>query len=121
LLPGSLIKTLYYAPFAIVSHDTQADPVFNFGNKTALHLFELEWDHFLKLPSRESVEMIKRDEREKLMQRVTTDGYIDNYSGIRVSSSGKRFLINDATIWNIVDADGVYHGQAAAFENWTYL
>ncbi len=116
--PETLILELYEAPFAVVSHGIENDPIFNFGNKTALELFELEWDQFIQVPSRESVEMTSRAERDKLMRQVTTNGYIENYSGVRVSSSGARFLIEDATIWNIVDANNVYYGQAAMFEKW---
>jgi MEKHLA domain len=117
--PEKLIRLLFEEPFVIVSHGIEDDPVFNFGNNAALKLFELNWDQFIQLPSRESVEMTNRIEREKLMQCVTKDGYIDNYSGIRIASSGKRFLIEAATIWNVVDEDGLYHGQAAMFENAT--
>jgi hypothetical protein len=115
------IIALYKAPFAVVSHGIENDPIFNFGNKTALKLFELKWDRFIQTPSRESVEMTSRKEREKLMACVTANGFMDNYSGVRVSSSGKRFLIEDATIWNIVDINDVYYGQAAMFEKWTML
>lgn len=116
--PGTLILALYEAPFAVVSHGIENDPIFNFGNKTALELFELEWDRFIQVPSRESVEMTNRAERDKLMQRVTTNGFMDNYSGVRTSSSGKRFLIAEATIWNIVDINNIYYGQAAMFKKW---
>lgn len=116
--PETLIFALYEAPLAVVSHGVENDPVFNFGNKIALELFELNWDRFIQVPSRESVEMTSRTERDKLMRQVTTNGYIDNYSGVRISASGTRFLIEDATIWNIIDANNIYYGQAAMFENW---
>lgn len=116
-----LIQLLYEAPFVIVSHDTEKDPIFNFGNKLALDLFEFDWEEFIQLPSRMSAEEISQQKRKQLMQQVTTEGYIDNYSGIRISSSGKRFLIEEATIWNIIDDNSVYHGQAAMFRKWTYL
>lgn len=119
--PEKLIHALFAAPFAIVSHGTEDDPVFNFGNKTALSLFELEWDQFIQTPSRESVEITNKKERDKLMTRVSTEGYIDDYSGVRVSSSGKRFLIKNATIWNVVDEHDNYYGQAAMFKDRDYV
>jgi MEKHLA domain-containing protein len=119
--PEKLILELFEAPYVIVSHGTEDNPVFNFGNKAALELFELDWNQFIKLPSRESVETTSREERGKLMARVSADGYISHYSGVRISSSGKRFLIKEATIWNVVDKEGTYFGQAAMFENWSYL
>jgi len=109
------------APFALVSHDTGEDPVFNYGNRTALRLFELDWDNFTKLNSRKSTEPVNREERAELLRRVTENGFIDDYSGVRISSTGKRFKITDATVWNVVDNEGNHKGQAAFFDNWKYL
>lgn len=114
-------RDLFEAPFGLVSHNTEDDPVFNYGNQTALKLFELEWPEFTNLPSRRSAEPVDRAERERIMQRVTLEGYIDDYRGVRISSSGKKFMIEDATVWNIIDNAGVYHGQAAVFHRWTKL
>lgn len=119
--PDKLIFELYAAPFAIVSHGMEEDPVFNFGNKVALELFELDWAQFIQLPSRNSVEMTNRKQREELMRRVSKDGHIIDYTGVRVSSTGKRFKIEGATIWNIVDENGHYHGQAAMFAHWAAI
>jgi hypothetical protein len=30
-------------------------------------------------------------------------------------------MIKRATVWNLIDAGGVYHGQAAVFDAWQYL
>ena len=37
------------------------------------------------------------------------------YSGIRVSTTGRRFRLNDGRIWTVLDDDGEPVGQAAAF------
>ena len=76
--------SLFEAPFCVVSHNTEADPVFNYGNKIALELFEMKWDDFTKLPSRLSAETHTREEREKLLARVRKDGFIEDYKGVRV-------------------------------------
>jgi len=109
---------IYKAPFAIVSHNTEDDPIFNYANQTALHLFEMNWSEFTSLPSRKSAEPVNRSEREKLMAQVTNKGFINDYQGVRISSSGKRFKIKDATVWNIIDNTGNYCGQAAVFHKW---
>ena len=119
--PDKLIIELYEAPFAIVSHGIENDPIFNFGNKVALELFELDWDQFIQLPSRNSIETKNRKQREELMRRVSNDGHMINYSGVRISSTGKRFKIEVATIWNIIDENDHYHGQAAMFKNWSAI
>lgn len=113
-----LAETLYHAPFVLVSHGTQADPILNYGNATALNLWEMDWPAFTRTPSRLTAEPPNRDERARLLAQVTARGFIDNYSGIRISSTGKRFRIERATVWNLVDASGAPCGQAATFRDW---
>ncbi|HEY4078683.1 MAG TPA: MEKHLA domain-containing protein [Rhizomicrobium sp.] len=112
-------QSLWRAPFVIVAHGTEPDPIFFFGNKLALDLFETSPAAFAAMPSRLSAEQELRQERAKLMARVTRDGYIDDYSGIRISATGRRFRIQNAIVWNLVDKDGRLHGQAATFSDWT--
>jgi hypothetical protein len=116
---AGLWTALWHAPRAVVAHGTQADPVFCFGNRLALALFELDFAAFTALPSRFSAEPLAREERAALLDRVTRFGFIDDYAGVRVSSTGRRFRIRRATVWNLVDGDGVYRGQAATFSDWT--
>jgi len=52
------------------------------------------------------------------MQSVKEKGYAEGYSGIRISSTGKKFKILNASIWNILDDGKVIIGQAAAFMKW---
>ncbi len=115
------IISLWYAPFAIVSHGTEKEPIFNFGNRAALELFELDFSKFIKLPSRKSAEKVNQAERASLLAEVSKYGFIKNYSGVRISATGKRFMIEDAIVWNLADKDGRYCGQAAMFEKWKYL
>jgi hypothetical protein len=114
-------RSLFEAPFCVVSHNTEADPVFNYGNKVALELFEMKWEDFTKLPSRLSAEPQIREEREKLLARVRKYGFIEDYKGVRVSSSGKRFLVEDSIVWNMMDENGTYRGQAAVLYKWSAL
>ena len=114
-------RQLFYAPFAVVSHDTASDPVFNYANLKALELFELNWEDFIHLPSRLSAEPVNQAERERLLTEVTEKGYIDHYAGVRVSSTGKRFLIRNAVVWNLTDKNHRYKGQAAKFDKWEFL
>ena len=112
-------RALYEAPMVVLAHDTAADPVFFYGNLAAQHLFELDWNELVQLPSRFSAEPVARDERQRLLDLVSSQGFIDNYSGVRIAKSGRRFLIKQATVWNLIGNDGQVVGQAAAFDYWT--
>jgi len=119
--PVMAARKLYFASFALLSHGTEADPVINYANHKAQELFEMDWASFTILPSRLSAEAPVRSEREALLKRVAESGYIDDYCGVRVSSAGQRFLIEQATVWNLLDNDGGYCGQAAMFSMWREL
>lgn len=115
------VEALDQAACALLSHGMEADPVFNYGNRRALELFEMSWEQFTRLPSRLSAEPMLQAERAQLLARVAQHGYIDDYSGVRISSSGKRFLIRNATVWNVVDEAGQPCGQAALLPQWEAL
>lgn len=112
-------NNLFNANFVIVSHDTQSDPIFNYGNQTALDLWEFDWEHFLKLPSRLSAEPMAQIDRDRLLLEAKNNGYIQNYGGVRISRTGKRFWIENATIWTVTDRQGNDRGQAATFSKWS--
>ena len=126
LIPGAFdseqeARLLYIAPFFVASHDGGEDPILTYGNRTALDLFELPWEEFTKTPSRHTAEEPERGERERLLASVAEKGYIDDYSGIRISRSGRHFEIRNATVWNLLDPAGKKVGQAASFDAWRYL
>lgn len=114
-------RTVFEAPFVVLSHDTAEDPVFNYANLRALELFEATWDQLTTLPSRRSAEAPQRAERERLLQEVTANGYIADYAGVRISLGGCRFRIAQALVWNLIDDDGCRRGQAAMISQWEYL
>ena len=115
------VEALFLAPFAVISHGIGVDPIFNYGNQQALDIFEMSWEEFTALPSRLSAETVNQKERAKLLDAVTQHGYINNYSGIRIAKSGRRFMIRDATVWNLMTPDGQYYGQAALIRDWKHL
>ena len=119
--PGDPIAALWSAERAVVAHGTEADPVFFFGNATALRLFEMTFEEFTRLPSRLSAEPMLRDERQRLLDRVSRDGIIGDYTGVRISASGRRFRILNAEVWNLTGESGRAVGQAAAFSEWIPL
>ena len=112
---------LFQAPFVVVSHGAETDPILNYGNQLALDLWEMTWDQLVQTPSRLTAEPINRAEREWMLEQAKTRGYLDTYRGVRITSTGRRFLVENALIWNIVDAKGQRIGQAATFSTWTFL
>ncbi|ULL13942.1 MEKHLA domain-containing protein [Paenibacillus sp. H1-7] len=113
-------EQLFDSPVVILSHGTEADPVLNFGNRAALTLWEMDWDMFTSTPSRYTAEAMERSERDRFLQAVAEHGYVDNYTGIRISSTGRRFYIKEAVVWNLHDDGGNYAGQAAAFKSFEH-
>jgi hypothetical protein len=119
--PKEIAQALFEAPFVLVSHGIEADPIFNYGNRQALQLWELSWSEFTKMPSRQSVRDVEREDRERLLTEAATKGFVDNYSGIRTSSSGQRFLIENVLLWNVIDEEKQYCGQAAFFSKYKFI
>ena len=112
---------LFQAPFVVVSHGVETDPLLNYGNQAALDLWETTWDRLVRTPSRLTAEPVNRAEREWMLEQARTRGYLDSYRGVRISSTGRRFLIENALIWNVLDAEGQKVGQGATFSQWTWL
>jgi len=117
--PEDQARALFTAPYVIVSHGTEADPVLNYGNRAALDLWEMTWEQLTSTPSRLTAEPMNREERARMLAVAAAQGFFAGYRGVRISATGKRFLVEDATVWNVVDAHGAWVGQAATFAQWT--
>ena len=117
---NNVSRELFFAPFAVMSHGVETDPVFNYANQCALDLFEMTWENFIKLPSKYSAEADSQEERDRILQSVAEDGYVDDYAGVRISGKGRRFRITNAVVWNVFD-EGRCCGQAALIRDWAFL
>lgn len=117
----ALAQRLFEADFVLVSHDALPDPVLSYGNAAALRLWETDWESLTAMPSRKTAEPAHRDERARLLRATEEHGFIDDYAGIRISATGRRFRIENAIIWNLVDATGARVGQAAMFKDVEFL
>lgn len=114
-------RALFEAPFVVVSHGLEDDPVLNYGNRAALDLWEMSWNEFIRTPSRMTAEPPDQAERARMLAQAGARGFIDDYRGGRVSAKGRRFLVDRALVWKVVDAGGRTHGQAATFGSWTFM
>jgi len=114
-------RRLWEASGVVVSHGTEADPRINYANRAALALWETTWADLIGVPSRFTAEPVEREAREELLRRTREFGHVTDYRGVRISRAGRRFLIRNAMVWNLVDGDGTPVGQAAAFSDWEWL
>lgn len=115
LCAGDPAHALWHLPQPLVSHGTEADPIFRYANQAALALWEMDWDSFTRLPSRLSAQddpTIQTD-RSRYLREAAERGWVSDYTGIRVSATGKRFRIAETILWTVTDATGRKHGQAA--------
>nr|WP_256209028.1 MEKHLA domain-containing protein [Paenibacillus sp. CF384] len=64
---------------------------------------------------------MRREVRDDFLKTVTKQGFVDKYSGIRISSTGRSFFIVDTTVWNLIDENGHNHGQAAMLLEYRYI
>jgi hypothetical protein len=114
-------ERLFLAPFVVVSHGVEADPILNYGNRAALELWEMSAETLAITPSRLTAEAMLHEARERLLTDTARRGFVSGYEGIRISAAGRRFRILDVTIWNVNDASGRAIGQAATFAHWAFL
>lgn len=119
--PLEQAQRLFNSSFCVASQGLENNPILNYGNQTALNLWAMEWQQFIQTPSRITTESIYREERTRMLEQAKTKGYSTDYRGVRISSSGTRFLIDQAVIWNICKSDGTMIGQGATFSIWKYL
>jgi len=106
------------APFCVLAHNTDRDPIFIYGNKAAQACFEYTWDELTSLRSRLSAEEPNREERQCLLDAVKRHGFATDYRGLRIAKSGRRFWIENVTVWQLIDRCGFLHGQGAVYRQW---
>lgn len=114
-------KQVYNSNYVLLAHNASNDPIFNYANQTALKLFEMSWEEFMNMSSKYSAESDERGKREQFLAEVTEKGYSKNYSGIRISKTGRRFEIKNVMLWNVYDSENNRIGQAALFDEYDYL
>lgn len=119
LVPVS--ESLWTMPRALVAHGTESPPLFFYANRVALDLFRMGAAQFIGLPSYQSAEPDLREERANILARLDEHDVVMEYSGIRVAADGTHFHIEDAVIWNLRDAAGTVHGQAAVIARWDMI
>jgi len=114
-----LARALFHAPFVVLSSGMEDDPVLNYANLAGMKLWNLPWEKITRMPARLTAEADERNRRAEFLRQVRENGHVRNYSGIRISSTGERFEIRNAVVWNVRGPQGEFFGQAATFASWS--
>lgn len=113
----TLGEQVFNADFYLLSHDIAADPILNYGNNRVLERWEVSWEELTNMHSKDTAKSVDRSARAAMMEQAKMYNYINGYSGIRVSKTGKEFKILDGIIWNLFTSNGKFYGQAAWFKS----
>ena len=116
-----LCQELFACGFPVLAHGTEKDPRLSYANAAALQLWETNWDELIGLPSRLTAPDSERAERSSALGQAQRIDAVQNYRGIRISRQGRRFMINNAKIWTLWDAEERVCGQAACFSDWWWI
>ena len=111
-------QELFVLDQVVLCHDGSEDPHFLYANRAALQLFSRNWEQMVGLPSRLSASASQRLSRRAQLELARRQDKLENYSGVRVNSQGRRFQIRGARIWSLIDQERHYRGQAACFSQW---
>ena len=106
---ADMVEALWNLPAVVLAHGTQDDPVFYYGNRTALDGQVLDGEGGAAIAG------------ARFMTLVAQQGWVDDYAGIRITLTGRRFRMEHARVWNLIDETGQYCGQAASFDRWVWL
>jgi len=118
---AAMAQALFEAPFVLIAHGTEPDPIFNYANRRALEQWQLDWETFTQMPSRRTAEAMRQVERDRLLAQAAQQGYVANFTAVRITPAGQRFRIEDGILWNVIDATGQFWGQAAIYSRWIAL
>ena len=121
LLAGLTARDVWSGDFALLTHRGDAQAILNYGNRFVLDLWACDWAQFTITPSSATAPEDGRAERAAMMQQVVRDGFVRGYDGPRVSRTGRLFLIQDVTIWRLLDVSGGNFGIGAFFRQYRYL
>lgn len=116
-----LAQALYIKTDIILSHRFGDVPRFCFANAAAQELFGYGWDEFIGIESSLSAQPESQEDRETLLKQARENGYIKNYSGVRIKKDRTLFEVRNVILWNVSDSRGDVVGQAALFNQWNPL
>ncbi len=129
LLPGDFTpdqtrtraQSLFSKSEPVLAHNGNQDPTLIYANAAALLLWRRDWKTMVGMPSRFTAPEQERQERAQALGSAEKMDAFQGYRGIRIDSEGRRFVIDNARIWTLWDAQGERCGQAASFARWWWI
>ena len=95
--------------FGILSHGLQEDPVYNYGNRASLELFEQGLEMLCQTPSRYSTVPSLMDNRGRLIKQIEQVGHGTIPNAVRISAKGKMFVMQTIWVWNVYAFDSEHN------------
>ncbi|MFM8495456.1 MAG: MEKHLA domain-containing protein [Planctomycetia bacterium] len=111
--PAEDARRLFDLPQAVLAHDTAPQPCLDWANHAAARAFDATPKSLLGRPSADTAPADARADRHALFDVLARQGFVTGYSGVRISLTGRRFVIDDVTVLEITDAAGRPTGHAA--------
>lgn len=106
-------RTLFDLPAAVLAHDTATPALLDWANRAAAEAFDATPTALLGRPSAATAPVDATPDRQQLFVRLQQHGFVTGYEGVRISLSGRRFVIADVTVYELRDRDGRAAGHAA--------
>jgi PAS domain-containing protein len=100
-------------PVAVLAHDASTPPLLDWVNRAAAAAFDAAVPDLIGRPSAATAPPDATADRQQLFAQLREHGFVTGYSGVRVSLAGRRFLIDDVTVYELRDRDGRAAGHAA--------
>ncbi|MEI6239551.1 MAG: MEKHLA domain-containing protein [Planctomycetia bacterium] len=111
--PAEDARRLFDLPQAVLAHDTSPAPLLDWANLAAARAFDATPETLLGRPSADTAPADATADRLALFDVLAHQGFVTGYSGVRVSLTGRRFIIDDVTVFALVDDAGRPAGHAA--------
>eukprot|EP00189_Rhodosorus_marinus_P005919 CAMPEP_0113957998 /NCGR_PEP_ID=MMETSP0011_2-20120614/3095_1 /TAXON_ID=101924 /ORGANISM="Rhodosorus marinus" /LENGTH=168 /DNA_ID=CAMNT_0000968651 /DNA_START=1399 /DNA_END=1905 /DNA_ORIENTATION=+ /assembly_acc=CAM_ASM_000156 len=118
---------LFNHPFIIMAHDrfeseSGFENSFTYANKTTLESFDLTFDEFVRRLSSTSTSADDdaQAERNQILRKTMLLGPTQ-LSNVPRQINGKDFLIEDGTLFNLADSNGIYAGQCVVVRAFSFM
>lgn len=111
--PAQDARRLFESPLAVLAHDTSPAPLLDWANLAAARAFDATPETLVGRPSADTAPADAVADRQHLFALLAERGFVTGYSGVRIALTGHRFIIDDVTVFELVDAAGRPAGHAA--------